>query len=54
MHLFFVRLREKCSTLAGDVGEDEIYKEFRKRGELKTFLCTEFTTDCVRDAHNEL
>lgn len=48
------RLREKCSTLAGDVGEDEIYKEFRKKGELKTFLCKEVTTDCVRDAHGEL
>ncbi|XP_028405171.1 marginal zone B- and B1-cell-specific protein-like [Dendronephthya gigantea] len=48
------RLREKCSTVAGDVGEDEIYKEFRRRGELTTFLCQEFSTDCVRESHNEL
>ena len=54
MKLNFFRLREKCSTIAGDAGEDEIYREFRKRGELKTFLCTEFTADCVREAHNEL
>ena len=51
---FHFRLREKCSTLTGDAGDDEIYKEYRKRGELSTFLCKEFTADCVRDSHGEL
>lgn len=48
------RLREKCSTLAGDVGEDEIYKEYRKKGDLSSFLCKEFTVDCIRNSHEDL
>ena len=54
MYLLQFRLREKCSTLAGDVGEDEIYKEYRKKGDLSSFLCKEFTVDCIRNSHEDL
>lgn len=40
--------------MVGDVGEDNVYHEFRIRGDLHQFLCKEFTADCIRDHHVEL
>ena len=38
----------------GDIGEDEIYKEYRKRKSLKNFLCKEQSKDCVKTRKEEL
>lgn len=48
------RLSRKCSTMVGDIGEDELYSEYRKTKDLFNFLCKEYTKDCVKKDKEEL
>eukprot|EP00795_Rhopilema_esculentum_P008099 gene8099-14015_t len=48
------RLAEKCGLLVGEIGEDEIYAEFRKKKNLKKLLCKVSTKDCVNIGKDEL
>ena len=57
--IFFVvffssRLAQKCGQLVGDIGEEELYLEFKKTQNLHEFLCKEFTKDCVGKKKDEL
>ena len=51
---FFFRLAEKCGTLVGEIGEDEIYAEYRKKKSLTNFLCKVSSKDCVKSKKDEL
>ena len=48
------RLAQKCSNLVGDIGEEELYMEYRKSKDLLNYLCKEYTTDCVKKEKQEL
>lgn len=48
------RLAQKCGGLVGDIGEDELYTEFRKTRDLFNYLCKEYTKDCVKTDKQEL
>ena len=50
----FSRLAQKCGGLVGDIGEDEIYAEYRKTKDLFDYLCKEYTKDCVKNEKQEL
>ena len=51
---FFFRLATKCGNLVGDIGEDELYAEYRKGKNLFNFLCKDYTKDCVQKEKEEL
>lgn len=53
MTLFF-RLAQKCGNLVGDIGEEELYVKYRKSKDLLSYLCKEYTKDCVKKAKQEL
>lgn len=43
------RLGEKCGTMIGDIGEDEVYAEYRKtKGDLLNLFCKVSTKDCLK------
>eukprot|EP00794_Sanderia_malayensis_P011935 gene11935-13171_t len=42
------RLVEKCATLIGEIGEDEVYGEFRSKGNLFNLFCEVETKDCIK------
>ena len=48
------RLAQKCGNLVGDIGEEELYVEYRKSKDLLNYLCKEYTKDCVKKAKQEL
>eukprot|EP00112_Aurelia_sp_Birch-Aquarium-sp1_P022011 Seg607.5 transcript_id=Seg607.5/GoldUCD/mRNA.D3Y31 product="Marginal zone B- and B1-cell-specific protein" protein_id=Seg607.5/GoldUCD/D3Y31 len=48
------RLAERCGTLVGEIGEDEIYAEYRKKKSLTNFLCNVSSKDCVKSKKDEL
>lgn len=48
------RISQRCGTLVGDIGEDDIYMEYRKRKSLEDFLCKEQSKDCVKPKKDEL
>lgn len=48
------RLATKCGNLVGDIGEDELYAEYRKGKNLFNFLCKDYTKDCVQKEKVEL
>ena len=50
----FFRLATKCGNLVGDIGEDELYAEYRKGKNLFNFLCKDYTKDCVQKEKEEL
>ena len=52
--VFFFRLATKCGNLVGDIGEDELYAEYRKGKNLFNFLCKDYTKDCVQKEKEEL
>ena len=52
--VFFFILATKCGNLVGDIGEDELYAEYRKGKNLFNFLCKDYTNDCVQKEKEEL
>ena len=52
--ILFSRLEQKCGNLVGDIGEEELYTEYRKTKDLFNYLCREYTKDCVKKEKQEL
>lgn len=40
--------------MVGDIGEEELYSEYRKAKDLYNFLCIEYTKDCAKKDKEEL
>ena len=47
------RMAQKCGAIVEQVGEDDLYKEYRKRKTLFRYLCKEVSKDC-KDKKDEL
>ena len=54
LFIIVFRLAERCGTLVGEIGEDEIYEAYRKHKSLTNFLCKEQSKDCVKTKKDEL